>query len=821
VSDNDTGTNYQVAKSKLYQVGTYEMLNFKFDETSGTILYDSSPVDYVGTYNNSPNLTIQGFDNTAVDFDGVDDFAEVFTGEFFINTTEDFMICMGFRGYSNLPNDAPIIDHRIGANSGWDLLGHDDELRFTTDRDGSGTKNHDTYFEFDDNTWHKVCFFSGFTQMISYVDGVFDAQTNTEQTGSLTGTSNFIYIGTNEDVEEFTDFSMDELCIIRGVNLNHSDIADKYNQTGTCEYSLSDSTQGKAIVGRWSETYDQTFNWFLRLYKTTLSNSLITVRGYDTSNDVSVMNVTKEFNGQGWLNVNVTSLMDYEKNTQNLTFSQFRVYTKNEANFSEMLLRAEVNDTEPPVINTSQCVIKNADTDAIQTEFGCLESIKFECTGITDNLDVDYVLFEINNVNETTTQNIDQWDYFINPLFNGTQIYDWDYVTATDIVGLSSTETIGLSANYTCIYEDYINITHSGINGIDQLNKTNVSIVIYWTTTNPSDSTVEYGVTPSNLSNLETNPSDVTQHYISLTGLSPNTTYYYDVTSTVNPTQTLTGFNFTTLSGLLCVEDWTEDSIVCLTNDTYLSTFRDNNACGTYDDLPAQNGTYQYCNYCSEDLVQVLGNCQSNLTQTVNYNDNNFFSCCFITDLISDCSILHMYPYNETTSQACTFFNNTMSDISCQNEPNFRLREKEYCLSYIPNQYLNETFKCISHIKNGDTNEIMQTNPEYRERAQSFIEFGQDPETREYFAPASSIVNFYYTQKNLLPEQDYILTIECSSQQRTLSSSMNFQMAYEDYEFVFFRTRWLMANAPYVIGGLLFLIILMFIIFAVWRTGTV
>ena len=269
-----------------------------------------------------------------------------------------------------------------------------------------------------------------------------------------------------------------------------------------------------------------------------------------------------------------------------------------------------------------------------------------------------------------------------------------------------------------------------------------------------------------------------------------------------------------------CEEDWTLDSYSCRINDTYISTYTDQNACGTYDNLPAQNGTESYCNYCSEELDQELGECQQTNNQTVDWHDNNYFSCCAVTGLPSDCSIL-TYPYNETTSQSCLYFNNTMSEIQCQNEPNFNLREKEYCLSYIPLQYLNETFKCISHVTNQDTGEIMQTNPEYRERAQSFIDIlKQDPETREWFSPASSIVNFYYTQKNLNPEQDYILTIECSSQYRRLSSSMSFQMAYEDYEFVFFRTRWLMANAGYIIAGLIVLLVIMIVLFYLWRVGT-
>jgi hypothetical protein len=237
--------------------------------------------------------------------------------------------------------------------------------------------------------------------------------------------------------------------------------------------------------------------------------------------------------------------------------------------------------------------------------------------------------------------------------------------------------------------------------------------------------------------------------------------------------------------------------------------------------LPANNGTNQYCNYCSENLIQILGECQITNNQTVDYTDNNYLTCCAVTNLSTDCSIL-TYPYNETTSQFCYFYSSDMGAIQCQNEPNFNVREKEYCLAHIPLNYSGETFKCISHVYDLLTNEILQTNPEYKEKPSTvFNILGADAETREYFSPAGSIVNFYYTGKNLLPEHDYVLTIECSSTQRTLTSKMPFQMAYEDYEFVFFRTRWLMANASYIIGALVMILIIMFILFLIWRTGTI
>jgi parallel beta-helix repeat protein len=54
---------------------------------------------------------------------------------------------------------------------------------------------------------------------------------------------------------------------------------------------------------------------------------------------------------------------------------------------------------------------------------------------------------------------------------------------------------------------------------------------IHWTTTEASTSQVHYGINQSNLSLSATNSSLVTVHNVTLTGLSPNATYYYNATS--------------------------------------------------------------------------------------------------------------------------------------------------------------------------------------------------------------------------------------------------------------------------------------------------
>jgi phosphodiesterase/alkaline phosphatase D-like protein len=58
-----------------------------------------------------------------------------------------------------------------------------------------------------------------------------------------------------------------------------------------------------------------------------------------------------------------------------------------------------------------------------------------------------------------------------------------------------------------------------------------VTTTIGWTTNEPADGQVEYGLSPSYGSSSPVNPALTTGHSITLTGLQPNTTYYYRVRS--------------------------------------------------------------------------------------------------------------------------------------------------------------------------------------------------------------------------------------------------------------------------------------------------
>jgi hypothetical protein len=76
-------------------------------------------------------------------------------------------------------------------------------------------------------------------------------------------------------------------------------------------------------------------------------------------------------------------------------------------------------------------------------------------------------------------------------------------------------------------------------------------------------------------------------------------------------------------------------------------TYVDANLCGTYGDLPANNGTLVSCNYCSSDWQYDYTACTDWRTVKFPTTDLNQGTCCNVTGLENDCSV----PAN--TTQSC------------------------------------------------------------------------------------------------------------------------------------------------------------------------
>jgi len=121
-------------------------------------------------------------------------------------------------------------------------------------------------------------------------------------------------------------------------------------------------------------------------------------------------------------------------------------------------------------------------------------------------------------------------------------------VQSTDAANNTSTDDNG-GAYYTFTTSD---TTPPVVSNVQTTNVTGNSATITWDTDESADSAVNYGETTA-LGSTETDASLVTSHSIDLTGLSPNTTYYYEVQSTDVANNTATDdnsgayYSFTTL----------------------------------------------------------------------------------------------------------------------------------------------------------------------------------------------------------------------------------------------------------------------------------
>lgn len=294
---------------------------------------------------------------------------------------------------------------------------------------------------------------------------------------------------------------------------------------------------------------------------------------------------------------------------------------------------------------------------------------------------------------------------------------------------------------------------------------------------------------------VDVNNVDFTINGVNYTAIKNDTQWYYSITfidvGTIIENLTLTdvyaydllnNLNHTTQNEtiehtcIICIENWVAQLGSCLTNDTQFKTYNDNNTCGTNDTLPADNGTYVFCDYCYEDLQQTLGECNSTNNQTVDYTDDNYGSCCSVTGLVTDCSIDY-YPYNETTYQSCDFY---QIDFDCTYDSTPVLNNKINVICEMPD---NQTYCCLVNIYQ-DTN-LLATTPEYKDATNSFLAIRSEEETRECFTPNQRLLNAYYTKKELRPNTDYLMEVICTTTNgTTIKSQALINPEYHEYDWL-------------------------------------
>ncbi len=156
-------------------------------------------------------------------------------------------------------------------------------------------------------------------------------------------------------------------------------------------------------------------------------------------------------------------------------------------------------------------------------------NIQWESTSEFGNISHIYIHRGI--INETE---VEISEYNLTPYnFSGASVY-------SDLAGkvpLMKNGYIRINATTDKGYSVYtnpiwINSPASIISNVSVTGITTNSTTITWDTNGPSDSLVKYSTESGNYTSLKYNHNNVTSHSINLTGLIPNTTYYYYVIST-------------------------------------------------------------------------------------------------------------------------------------------------------------------------------------------------------------------------------------------------------------------------------------------------
>jgi hypothetical protein len=311
--------------------------------------------------------------------------------------------------------------------------------------------------------------------------------------------------------------------------------------------------------------------------------------------------------------------------------------------------------------------------------------------------------------------------------------------------------------------------------------------------------------------------------------LFPNLKMLSDYTASLNDTLMSGRYNITmfatdfhgnlntnsTYFNILPFCNWSMNYTPCNYNDTSIKYYDELSGCGSLSDLPSDNGTAVFCDYCMPSLTEtILSTCAYNGSEFVIesvYNDSNYSTCCAITGLFSDCPTDYA-PFNDSIFTECVIL-----------QTDFMVMHPEYCEFDIDSQdkcymsiNLNTTseYDCLTHVRTLE-NKLIQTNPPYTAKTDAIVHFrGSEYEDRQFFTTKNGIANVYFTKEDLIfDNREYLWTIECSNGTDTLITDVMLEARYSDINAPTTRFKWYGENTTALLLGGLFLLI--FIVFAI------
>lgn len=243
---------------------------------------------------------------------------------------------------------------------------------------------------------------------------------------------------------------------------------------------------------------------------------------------------------------------------------------------------------------------------------------------------------------------------------------------------------------------------------------------------------------------------------------------------------------------------------------------------GNYSEFAPQS-----CNYCSQSITYTETACFWNGSMYIryrNYTDNQYYLCCAITSLPTDCDIL-TYPYNQTNYIVfCSGAASPLEDdfvIDIDDAVYFGLgigglnSDKVYGKIYLNST--NSSY-CISYIKTTDMN-LVQTNPPYIKRNTATIQIvNKEIEDREFFVTQQGLANVYWTDSDIVIDgRQYIFGVECSGNGNHLVSEKLVNVFYAPVNAPITRFVWVQENIMPLILGIIIIFAIAMTAFWIWR----
>jgi hypothetical protein len=101
----------------------------------------------------------------------------------------------------------------------------------------------------------------------------------------------------------------------------------------------------------------------------------------------------------------------------------------------------------------------------------------------------------------------------------------------------------------------------------------------------------------------------------------------------------------------------------------------------------------------------------------------------------------------------------------------------------------NDTYACVVNTYQGTS--LLATSPEYKQATNSIFTLSGQQETRTSFTPDQGLLNAYYTQKELRPDNNYKIEVLCTSADGTiLKYQTPITPGYHQVDWLTYRIKW-------------------------------